>query len=133
MVRTKSPQWLLATTAIAYLLIAIEIIIMISPFALYFYGVYGPILNFLTSSPLTRWTTEFFLPHMVFLDDPLILFISYLQVFLVIGLVLFLSAAIPLYWGRFTKKGVVQISFYSKIRHPQYLFLAMSGFGLMLY
>lgn len=133
MVRTKSPQWLLATTGIAYLLIAIEIIIMISPFALYFYGVYGPILNFLTSFPLTRWTTEFFLPHMVFLDDPLILCISYLQVFLVIGLVLFLSAAIPLYWGRFTKKGVVQISFYSKIRHPQYLFLAMSGFGLMLY
>jgi protein-S-isoprenylcysteine O-methyltransferase Ste14 len=133
MVRTKSPQWLLATTGIAYLLIAIEIIIMISPFALYFYGVYGPILNFLTSFPLTRWTTEFFLPHMVFLDDPLILFISYLQVFLVIGLVLFLSAAIPLYWGRFTKKGVVQISFYSRIRHPQYLFLAMSGFGLMLY
>ncbi len=133
MMRTRSPQWLLAATGIAYLLIAIEIIIMISPFALYFYGTYGPILNFFSSFPLTRWTTEFFLPHMVFLDDPLILFISYLQVFLVIGLVLFLSAAIPLYWRRFTKKGVVQISFYSKIRHPQYLFLAMSGFGLMLY
>jgi len=133
MMHTRSPQWLLAATGIAYLLIAIEIIIMISPFALYFYGAYGPILNFFSSFPLTRWTTEFFLPHMVFLDDPLILFISYLQVFLVIGLVLFLSAAIPLYWGRFTKKGVVQISFYSKIRHPQYLFLAMSGFGLMLY
>lgn len=25
------------------------------------------------------------------------------------------------------------MSFYSKIRHPQYLFLAISGFGLMLY
>lgn len=133
MVRTRSPQWLLAATSLAYLLIAIEIIIMISPFALYFYGVYGPILNFFASFQLTRWTTEFFLPHMVFLDDPLILFISYLQVLLVIGLILFLSAAIPLYWGRFTKKGVVHISFYSKIRHPQYLFLAISGFGLMLY
>ncbi|MEJ2690998.1 MAG: methyltransferase, partial [Deltaproteobacteria bacterium] len=31
------------------------------------------------------------------------------------------------------KKGVVQISFYRKIRHPQYLFLAISGFGLLLY
>lgn len=129
----KSPQWLLAATGFAYLLITIEIIIMISPFALYFYGVYGPILNFLASYELTRWTTEFFLPHMVFLDDPFILFLSYLQVFLVIGLLLFLSAAIPLYWGRFTKKGVVQSSFYAKIRHPQYLFLAISGFGLMLY
>lgn len=129
----KSPQWLLAATGFAYLLITIEIIIMISPFALYFYGVYGPILNFLASYELTRWATEFFLPHMVFLDDPFILFLSYLQVFLVIGLVLFLSAAIPLYWGRFTNKGVVQSSFYAKIRHPQYLFLAISGFGLMLY
>lgn len=131
--RTQSPSWLLAATGIAYLLIGIEIIIMISPFALYFYGVYGPILHFLTSYSLTRWTTEFFLPHMVFLDDPLILFISYLQVFLVVGLILFLSAAIPLYWGRFTKKGVVRNSFYARIRHPQYLFLALSGFGLMLY
>src|SRR5665647_531610 len=64
MVRTRNPQWLLAATGIAYLLIAVEIIIMISPFALYFYAVYGPILNFLASFPLTRWTTEFFLPHM---------------------------------------------------------------------
>lgn len=129
----KSPRLLLAATIIAYCLIGVEIIIMISPFALYFYSVYGPILNFLSASPLTSWTTEFFLPHMVFPDDPLILWISYLQILLVVGLVLFFSAAIPLYWGRFTGRGVVQISFYKKIRHPQYLFLAISGFGLLLY
>ena len=120
-------------TILAYCLIGVEIIIMISPFALYFYSVYAPILNLLSSSSLTSWLPEFFLPHMVFLNDPLILWISYLQVLLVIGLVLFFSAAIPLYWGRFTGKGVVNISFYSKIRHPQYLFLAISGFGLILY
>lgn len=129
----KSPRLLLAATIIAYCLIGVEIIIMISPFALYFYSVYGPILNFLSASPLTSWTTEFFLPHMVFPDDPLILWVSYLQILLVVGLILFFSAAIPLYWGRFTKRGVVQISFYKKIRHPQYLFLAISGFGLLLY
>jgi hypothetical protein len=83
--------------------------------------------------PLTSWTTEFFLPHMVFLQDPFILAISYLQVLLVIGLLLFFTAAVPLYWGRFTGKGVVNFSFYAKIRHPQYLFLAISGFGLLLY
>jgi hypothetical protein len=77
--------------------------------------------------------TEFFLPHMVFMQDPLILAISYLQVLLVIGLVLFFTAAVPLYWGRFTGRGVVTMSFYSKVRHPQYLFLAISGFGLLLY
>jgi len=118
---------------LAYCLIGVEIIIMISPFALYFYSVYAPVLDFLSSSPLTSWTTEFFLPHMVFLQDPVILGISYLQVLLAVGLALFLSAAVPLYWGRFTGKGVVTASFYAKIRHPQYLFLAISGFGLLLY
>jgi protein-S-isoprenylcysteine O-methyltransferase Ste14 len=106
---------------------------MISPFALYFYSVYGPILDFFASSPYLSWSTEFFLPHMIFLDDPLILGISYLQILLVIGLVLFFAAAIPLYYGRFRKQGIVRMSFYAKIRHPQYLFLAISGFGLLLY
>ncbi|MBU0486103.1 MAG: hypothetical protein KKB30_16480 [Proteobacteria bacterium] len=106
---------------------------MISPFAMYFYAVYGPILEFFSSTPLLSWTTEFFLPHMVFLDDPFVLGLSYLQSLMVIGLALFLSAAIPLYYGRFTKKGVVQMSFYAKIRHPQYLFLGISGFGMLLY
>jgi protein-S-isoprenylcysteine O-methyltransferase Ste14 len=133
MVENKKQRLLIVGTTIAYLLIGIEIIIMISPFALYFYSVYGPILKFFSSSPRLSWATEFFLPHMVFLDDPLILGISYLQILLVIGLVLFFSAAIPLYYGRFRKKGVVRISFYSKVRHPQYLFLAISGFGLLLY
>jgi protein-S-isoprenylcysteine O-methyltransferase Ste14 len=130
---STSQRLLLLGTILAYCLIGIEIIIMISPFALYFYSVYAPILQVLSASPLTSWTTEFFLPHMVFLEDPLILAISYLQVLLVIGLVLFFTAAIPLYWGRFTGKGVVTFSFYGKIRHPQYLFLAISGFGLLLY
>ncbi|MDH3329246.1 MAG: hypothetical protein OEM01_08440 [Desulfobulbaceae bacterium] len=130
---TRGQKLLLWGTILAYCLIGVEIIIMISPFALYFYSVYAPILNFLSSSPLTSWTAEFFLPHMVFLQDPIILGISYLQVLLVIGLLFFFIAAVPLYWGRFTGKGVVTFSFYSKIRHPQYLFLAISGFGLLLY
>jgi len=130
--QTKQKIFLFATI-IAYCLIGIEIIIMISPFALYFYSVYGPILQFISEHPAISWTTEFFLPHMVFVDDPLILGISYLQIFLVIGLLLFFSAAVPLYYGRVTKRGVVRTSFYSKIRHPQYLFLGISGFGLLLY
>ena len=134
MQNNSGKQKLLITGAIfAYLLIGIEIIIMISPFALYFYSVYAPVLEFFSNTPVLRWTTEFFLPHMVFVNDPLILGISYLQILLVIGLLLFFSAAIPLYYGRFTGKGVVMIGLYSKIRHPQYLFLAISGFGLLLY
>ncbi len=130
---TKSSKLLLAGTILAYCLIGAEIIIMISPFALYFYSIYGPILNLLTSSPMTSWLTEFFLPHLVFPDNPLLTAISYFQICLVLGLVLFFSAAIPLYYGRFTGKRVVQFGFYRRIRHPQYLFLAISGFGLLLY
>lgn len=124
---------LLWSTIAAYCLIGMEIVIMISPFALYFYSIYGPILDLLSLSRYTCWTTEFFLPHMVFPDDALILYLSYLQVLLVVGLLLFFTAAIPLYYARFRGRGVVQISFYKKIRHPQYFFLAISGFGLLLY
>jgi protein-S-isoprenylcysteine O-methyltransferase Ste14 len=124
---------LLAGTVFAYLLIGLEILIMISPFALYFYSVYGPVLNALAASRLTGWLPEFFLPHMVFLDDRIILALSYLQLLLVVGLLLFLAAALPLYYGRFSGRGVVSHSFYARIRHPQYLFLAISGLGLLLY
>jgi len=126
-------RMLLIGSAFAYLLIGLEILIMISPFALYFYSVYGPALNVLTASPLTAWLPEFFLPHMVFLDDPLILTLAYLQFLLVLGLLLFFAAATPLYYGRFRGRGVVSHSFYARIRHPQYLFLAISGLGLLLY
>jgi len=133
MAQPKKHRWLLLATIAAYCLIGVEIIIMISPFALYFYSVYGPVLEFFSASPYLSWTTEFFLPHMTFPNDPVILALSYLQILLPVGLVLFFSAAIPLYYGRFTGKGVVQMSFYARIRHPQYLFLALSGFGLLLY
>ncbi|MCX5864654.1 MAG: hypothetical protein NTW42_06240 [Deltaproteobacteria bacterium] len=129
----KGKRLLVLWAIMAYCLIGIEIIIMISPFALYFYSVYGPVLQTLAASPLTSWSTEFFLPHLVFPADPLIRAISLLQVLMVVGLLFFALAAIPLYYGRFTGKGVVARSFYGKIRHPQYLFLAISGFGLMLY
>lgn len=118
---------------LAYFLIALEVLFMITPFALYFYGVYGPILEFLSSQRFTAWTVEFFLPHMIFVSDPLLIAISYLQATFVIGLVLFAVAAIPLYYGRLTGKGVVNSGLYARIRHPQYLALAISGFGLMLY
>ncbi len=133
MTHSKGSKILLFSTIAAYCLIGVEIIIMISPFALYFYSVYAPVLQYLSSSSYLSWTTEFFLPHMVFTHDPVIIGISYFQVFLVIGLLLFFSAAIPLYYGRFTNKGIVAFSFYAKTRHPQYLFLAISGFGLLLY
>jgi len=120
-------------TSLAYFLIALEVLFMITPFALYFYGVYGPVLEFLASHRLSAWTVEFFLPHMVFVDDPLLIGLSWLQALFVVGMVLFLLAAIPLYLGRLTGRGVVSVGPYARIRHPQYLFLAIAGLGLLLY
>jgi protein-S-isoprenylcysteine O-methyltransferase Ste14 len=133
MSKPPGERWLLLATSLAYLLIGFEVLFMITPFALYFYGVYGPVLELLGASPWSAWTTEFFLPHMVFVDDPLLNGFAYLQALFVLGLGLFLVAAVPLYYGRWTGKGVVTFWLYRRLRHPQYLFLAISGFGLLLY
>lgn len=133
MAKTRGERVLLWATSLAYFLIALEVLFMITPFALYFYGVYGPMLDWLSSHRATAWTVEFFLPHMVFVDDPLLNGLAYLQSLFVIGLVLFFVAAAPLYFGRLTGRGVVSFGPYARLRHPQYLFLAISGFGLLLY
>ncbi len=126
-------KFLVVGTTLAYLLIGLEVLFMITPFAIFFYSVYGPILEWFASSPATAWLNEFFLPHMIFVGDPLLIGLSYLQTLFAIGMVLFLLGAIPLYYGRLFKKGVVSFGPYARIRHPQYLSLALSGFGLMLY
>lgn len=126
--------FLLKGAFVAYLLIGLEIFIMISPFAAYFYSFYNPVLNYLYNSRYGNWLTEFFLPHFVFADDVLIRLLGIIQlVTFFSGMFLFLYAAIPLYYTRFRRKGVVTKGIYSKIRHPQYLGLAVAGFGLLLY
>ena len=43
----------------------------------------------------------------------------------------FLFCAVQLYWAKLFRKGVVHSWIYSRIRHPQYLSLAIAGFGLL--
>lgn len=125
---------LLQSTFVVYLLIGLEIFIMISPFAGYFYSFYTPFLNYLYNSTYTNWLTEFFLPHFVFLKDPLMQAIGLIQLItFFFGMGLFFYAAIPLYYTKFRRKGVVTGGIYNIIRHPQYLGLAIAGFGLLLY
>ncbi|MBI5287001.1 MAG: isoprenylcysteine carboxylmethyltransferase family protein [Deltaproteobacteria bacterium] len=127
----RTTFWAIASV---YLLIALEIIIMVSPFAGYFYSVYGPFLKSLSASPITSWLTDFFLPHMTFPDDPFLMAVGYIGPLLFyIGLTIFFSAFIPLYWSKFRGKGVVKGGLYSIVRHPQYLGLAIAGLGILLY
>lgn len=125
---------LFRSSFLVYLLVGLEIFIMISPFAAYFYSVYSPIINSLYASKYTSWLTEFFLPHFVFIDNPAIKFIGMLQLLTFFsGITLFFYAAIPLYYSKFMKKGVVTKGIYCRIRHPQYLGLGIAGLGLLLY
>jgi hypothetical protein len=39
---------------------AFEVMIMISPFAFFFYSVFAPVFNFLGQHAATKWTTRFF-------------------------------------------------------------------------
>ncbi|MDA8090155.1 MAG: methyltransferase [Nitrospiraceae bacterium] len=46
---------------------------------------------------------------------------------------MFFISALQLYYVRIFKRGVAKRGLYTKIRHPQYLALAVAGLGLLLY
>ncbi len=117
-----------------YLLIGLEIVIMISPFAAYFYSVYGPVLNFLYDYKITAWLAGFFLPHAVVSKSTLLNFINgFGRTIFSVGLILFLIGAFQVYTAKFRRKRMVTSIMYRWIRHPQYLFLAVAGLGLLLF
>ncbi len=58
----KKTSW---AVSVFYLLIVFEFFYMASPFAAYFYSVYGPGLNFMNSNPALAWVSSMFLPHIV--------------------------------------------------------------------
>jgi len=123
-----------SSVIIVYLLIGLEIIIMISPFAAYFYAGYGPLLNVLYAFPATAWMTGFFLPHAVVSKSDLLNFINgFGRTLFSLGIIAFFIGAIQIYTAKIRRKGVVTGMLYRWIRHPQYLFLAIAGMGLLLF
>ena len=123
-----------SSVVIFYLLIGLEIIIMISPFAAYFYAGYGPLLNALYAFPATAWLTGFFLPHAVVSKSSVLNFINgFGRTLFSLGILTFLIGAFQVYSAKFRHKGVVSGILYRWIRHPQYLFLAIAGLGLLLF
>jgi protein-S-isoprenylcysteine O-methyltransferase Ste14 len=118
---------------VLYFIIALEVLVMISPFAAFFYSVFNPVLLFLARSSATRWLADFFLPHMVL---PPGLFLKAVRVagsvLLVAGGVAFLACAGQVYLAKLTRRGAVLGGPYGWIRHPQYLSLAATGLGLAI-
>jgi hypothetical protein len=129
----KQPMTVLRGAIVLYFVIGLEILIMISPAAGFFYAAFNPFLLSLAQSPATRWMTAFFLPHMISPPDMFLKIIRVTgSVFFVTGAAMFFLCAGQVYYNKFTKKGVALGGLYSLIRHPQYLGLGLAGLGLSI-
>jgi protein-S-isoprenylcysteine O-methyltransferase Ste14 len=118
---------------VLYFIIGLEILIMISPAAGFFYAAFNPVLLSLALSPATRWLTAFFLPHMVSPPDLALQIVRLAgSVLFVVGALMFLVCAGQVYYHKFARKGVALRGLYTWIRHPQYLGLAVTGLGLAI-
>ncbi len=119
--------------ALVYFIAALEIVIMISPFAFFFYTVFNPILLGLNASTWTRWLTAFFLPHMIVPPTPFLVALRVLgSILFIAGALIFLVCAAQVYLGKILKWGVASRGLYAIVRHPQYTGLAMAGIGLTI-
>jgi protein-S-isoprenylcysteine O-methyltransferase Ste14 len=123
----------LSSAIVLYFVICLEILIMISPFAGFFYSVFNPFLLETAKYPATRWLSSFFLPHMVVPPDDFLRFIRIMgSVFFAGGIIVFITCAVQVYVNKFFRKGAVSKGLYSFIRHPQYAGLGVAGIGLSI-
>jgi len=117
-----------------YLLIFFEMIYMSTPFAVYFYSVYGMPLRKLNGSPATAWLVQHLLPHFSKTESLLINMLLYISwPLMLVGLIGFVVAFGQLYWAKFRKKEAVLGGLYRFVRHPQYAALAIFGLGMALF
>ncbi|MBF0559555.1 MAG: isoprenylcysteine carboxylmethyltransferase family protein [Nitrospirae bacterium] len=116
-----------------YFVIALEVLIMISPFAGFFYSIFNPFLLETAKYPSTRWLSAFYLPHLVLTEDSFLQFVRVMgSLVLVLGAMIFLVCACQVYTAKFRRKGAVLAGLYAVVRHPQYLGLGLTGLGLSI-
>jgi protein-S-isoprenylcysteine O-methyltransferase Ste14 len=124
---------LIGGVIVLYFIIGLEVLVMISPFAAFFYAAFNPFLLLLARWPATHWLADFFLPHMVLPPGP---FLKALRVagsvLFVGGALVFLICAIQVYSHKFSRRGPALGGLYAWIRHPQYAALAITGLGLAI-
>lgn len=135
--KTRLVEWLKSISAYGsiafFIVMAFEFMIMISPFAFFFYSVFNPIFKYLGQYAITGWLTTFFLPHMIL---PPTLFLKAIRIlgslFFIIGVVVFLICACQVYLSKIFKWGVAIRGLYAYIRHPQYMALGIWGIGMAI-
>ncbi|WP_299030196.1 methyltransferase [uncultured Sulfitobacter sp.] len=131
---TKGSKRLFWTASAFYALIAFEFFYMASPFAAYFYSIYGPGMDWLQALPVADWTLWFILPHLV--EDTRSVVLNYVELFglilLLSGLLSFVAGVFQVYRAKLTKSGAVTRGVYRYIRHPQYASLIIASLGMLL-
>jgi protein-S-isoprenylcysteine O-methyltransferase Ste14 len=113
---------------------ASEVLIMISPFAGFFYASlrFEPFLGFLSVSSWTAWLDGFFLNHSVVTTSAILEWQRRIGFFLfTLGLWGFLISAGQVYGNKIFRRGVARGLLYRISRHPQYLCLGVAGWGLL--
>lgn len=117
----------------AYVIILFEMIYMSTPFAVFFYSVYGTPLRLLGQCDSTAWLVQSILPHFTQTNSILINTLLYASWPLMgIGVLIFLAGFWQVYWSKFRRKGAVVGGLYRLIRHPQYAGWAIFGLGMAL-
>ncbi|XWN30081.1 MAG: isoprenylcysteine carboxylmethyltransferase family protein [Devosia sp.] len=131
---SRSVRRIFWASAAFYVLIAFEFFYMASPFATYFYAVYGPGLDWLQNIGVAEWMLWFFLPHLV--EETRSVVIDHAEtVGLVLffgGLLVFAVGAFQVYLAKIRKTGAVEGGLYRTIRHPQYTALILASLGMLL-
>jgi protein-S-isoprenylcysteine O-methyltransferase Ste14 len=127
----RSGQWAARSTVVLCFVVALEFVIMISPFAFVFYAAMNPFLLALNQWAATRWLTAFFLPHMVVAPNA---FLKGLRVVaswaFFAGMLVFVVCAAQVYLGKLFHPKVAERGLYRLVRHPQYVGLAVAAWGL---
>ena len=126
----KLLKWLISAL---YGLVMIEVVVMISPFAFYWYALYAPTLQRLHHSRVTAWLEAFFLPHSVITTSAVLEFLRW-QIGAYafgLGLLAALICGVQVYTTRLLRKKAAISWMYKYVRHPFYLSLAVSGLGLL--
>ncbi|MEJ2656649.1 MAG: isoprenylcysteine carboxylmethyltransferase family protein [Desulfobacterales bacterium] len=118
---------------IVFFIMAFEVMIMISPFAFFYYSVFSPIFHWLDAYPVTQWLTHFFLPHMILPPTlPLKIIRISGSVLFVLGCTTFTICALQVYLGKIFKRGIANRGIYRFVRHPQYSSLGIWGVGMAI-
>ncbi len=114
------------------LLVALEAVIMISPFAGYFYSFFRPFLDIYSQWEVTSWLDGFFLNHALVSTSSVLEWQREIGRFLfVAGICGFLISFVEVYARKILRRGVARFGLYTLVRHPQYLSLAVVGWGLL--